>query len=88
MGRPALLTSAELAIALGYADRSAIHRRIDRGDIRLAACRISGNHWRCWSRARLEAGGYLCAEVLPAVVDPQPYHLPAPAHTVAVWRIA
>lgn len=87
MSAPALLTSDELGRALGYADRSAINQRIGRGDVRLAACRLPGNHHRCWSRSRLIAAGFLCAEPAP-VVESAPLPVPAPMWRVASWRVA
>jgi hypothetical protein len=87
MSAPALLTSDELARALGYADRSAVHNRIDRGDVRLAACRLPGSHRRCWSRSRLIAAGFLCVESAP-VVTSAALPAPAPAMHVATWRAA
>ena len=84
------MTSDELAHAMGYAGRSAVHQRIDRGDVRLAACRIPGPHRRCWSRARLIAAGLLCAE--PAATVSLTYAMqgavPANVVPVATWRVA
>lgn len=85
MTGPALLTSDEAARLMGYVDRSALNHRVSKGDVRLAACRLPGSHRRCWSRARLIAAGYLCAE--PAPVQPAPA-IPAPVCLVATWRVA
>jgi hypothetical protein len=84
---PALLTSDELARAMGYADRSAVRRRIDRGDVRLAACRLPGRHRRCWSRSRLLAAGILCAEPV-AAAESDALPAPSPMWRVASWRVA
>lgn len=85
MGTPALLTTEELAHEMGYADRSSVHRRIETGDLRLAACRLPGNSHRCWSRARLLAAGFLTPAV-PA--PPSTPAVPPATQTVAVWRLA
>jgi hypothetical protein len=84
IGVPDLLTTPELAHALGYVDRSAIHARIARGDVRLAGCRLPGRARRSWSRARLIAGGYLTPPAAPVCSDP----VTLPAVVVATWRIA
>lgn len=85
MRTPDLLTSDEAARLMGYADRSAINHRVSKGDVRLAACRLPGSHHRCWSRSRLIAAGFLCAEPAPALPV---LATPAPACLVATWRVA
>lgn len=85
IGVPDLLTTPELARALGYVDRSAVHARIARGDVRLASCRLPGRCRRSWSRARLIAAGYLTQAPAPIrAADP----IALPAVVVATWRIA
>jgi len=83
VSRPDLLTSSEVAHALGYANRSGIHLRIERGDVRLAACRLPGKAHRSWSRARLEAAGYLRAAPAAVAASASPF-VPQLARTVAV----
>jgi len=87
IGVPALMTSEEVAHEMGYADRSSVHRRISCGDVRLAACRLPGTSFRSWSRARLEAAGYLCPAVAPVLVQ-APLVTPAPAYVITTWRVA
>lgn len=88
MSLPALMTTPEVCYEMGYTDRTAIHCRISRGDVRLAACRLPGRAHRSWSRARLVAAGYLVAEPRPVHNDAVYDLSPAPGRAVAVWRLA
>lgn len=89
MSRPALLTSQEVAILLGYKGQRSLWSRVSerKGDPRLAACRLPGPAHRSWSRARLEAAGYLVPEAAPVRVD-APLVTPAPSLVIATWRVA
>lgn len=85
---PEMLTTDEVAAALGYRARAAIHQRVARGDLRLSACRLPGRHRRCWSRSRLVAAGFLSPPPAPVIAAPPAPPALLPSVVVATWRIA